>query len=302
MGWWRHDEGRSAADADLDALLALVAEDLGYRCEFAADGSAVDLVSGTDRITVRLTGLRREVGRRCREDWPKLAAAHLGHAVADAGRGLDVCDLAQVRPLLRTRVYLEDDLPAAGVPDLTRVIGRHLTAELVELLTVGYGGAVRPVRPEEAFCWPIPPGQALEVAAANALADERLRVERADLGGGVTVFLLTGATASAAAHLRRLAGYLPVPPGGVLVALLHPGGIAVHPVDGLGVIPALERLRLHAQRYYDTHPDGISPYVYWWHGERLVHIRADLVAEGDRLHLVISPPPEFARLLARFAA
>lgn len=301
MSWFRrHDDRRPVEDVDLDSLLALVADNLGYRCDFAADGSALEL-SGPRRITVRLTGLRREAGRRSREDWPKLAAAHLRHAVEDAGRGLDVCDLAQARPLLRTRVYLEDDLPAAGITDPTRVIGRHLTADLVELLTVGYGGSVRPVRPEEAFCWPIPPGQALDVAAANVLADERLRLERADLGG-VAVSLLTGSTASAVAHLRYLETYLPVPRGGVLVALLHPGGIAVHPVEGLGVVRALERLRLHAQRYYDTHADGVSPYVYWWCGDRLAHIKADLVAQDGQLRLVVSPPPEFARLIARFAA
>lgn len=302
MSWFRrHDDWRPVEDVDLDSLLALVADNLGYRCDFAADGATLEL-SGPRRITVRLAGLRREAGRRSREDWPKLAAAHLRHAVADAGRGLDVCDLAQARPLLRTRVYLEDDLPAAGITDPTRVIGRHLTAELVELLTVGYGGSVRPVRPEEAFCWPIPPGQALDVAAANVLADERLRLERADLGGGVTVSLLTGSTASAVAHLRYLETYLAVPRGGVLVALLHPGGIAVHPIDGLGVVRALERLRLHAQQYYDTHPEGVSPYVYWWCGDRLTHIKADLVAQEGRLSLVVSPPPEFARLIARFAA
>src|SRR5690606_8286965 len=118
--------------------------------------------------------LRREAARRPREDWPVLASGHLSRAVAGGGAALDACDLAQVRPLLRSRALLAGDLAAVGVTDPTRVIGRHLTPELVEILTVGYGGRVRPVRPEEAFCWPITPDEALDIAAGNALADERL--------------------------------------------------------------------------------------------------------------------------------
>ncbi|HEY9523150.1 MAG TPA: hypothetical protein VIR33_07910 [Thermopolyspora sp.] len=292
---------RRTADSDLDSLLALVADSLGYGCEFATDGSAMMLI-GPRKITVRLTGLRREAGRRPREDWPRLVSEHLTHSVATAADPLDACDYTQVRPLLRTRAYLEDDLTGAGIPDPTRVIGRHLTPDLVEILTVGYGGQVRPVRPEEAFCWPVTPGQALELAVSNALADERLSAERVDLGG-VTVTRLTGSTASAVVHLRRLGDYLPVPRDGVLTALPHPGLLVVHPVDGMAVIRAIERLRLFAQRVYSGRRDGLSPHVYWYRDGRITHIRADLVPHGDgRVKLVVAPPPEFSRLLATLAA
>jgi hypothetical protein len=302
----RNDDRRIRArrrvdDVDLDSLLGLVADSLGYGCAFTDDGTSMTL-TGPRRIVVKLAGLRREAGRRPREDWPALVSEHLAHSVAAAADPLDVCDLAQVRPLLRTRAYLEDDLEAAGIPDPTRVIGRHLTAELVEILTVGYGGSVRAVRPEEAFCWPIPPGQALDLAVGNALTDERLSADRIDLGG-VVVTKLTGSTASATSHLRRLDAYVPLPRDGVLVALPHPGQLLVHPVEGLAVVRAIERMRLFAQRVYTGRPDGLSPHVYWWHDDRLTHIRADLVPHGDgQLKLVVAPPPEFARLLAAMAS
>lgn len=290
---------RRAEESDLDSLLALVAETLGYEHTFARDGSSM-LLTGPRTITVRLAGLRREAGRRPREDWPTLASEHLSRAAA--GDALDVCDLAQVRPLLRTRVLLEDDLPAAGIGDPTRVIGRHLTPELVEILTVGYGGKVRPVRPEEAFCWPIPPGQALDLAVANALADERLTAAPLDLGG-VSVTKLTGFTAAAAAHLRGLDAYLRVPRDGVLVALPYPGQLVAHPVDGLSVVRAIERMRLYAHRVYSDHPEGLSPQVYWWRDSRLTRIPAEFARHGEgQVKLVVTPPPEFARLLATMAS
>ncbi|GAA4573070.1 hypothetical protein [Planotetraspora kaengkrachanensis] len=284
---------RSPEDADLDSLLALVAETMGFTCVFADDGTSLTL-GATDETpesgrVVNLVGLRREAARRAREDWPMLVSEHLAHAVS--GEPFDACNLAPIRPLLRTRVHAADD-PA--IPDPSRIIGRHLSADLIEVLTIG----ARPVRPEEAFCWPIPPGEALDLALDNALADERPTTEWLDLGG-TRVSLLTAP--SAAAHLRRLADHVLVPSDGALAVLPHRGAVAVHPVAGIGVVRAIERLRLFAQREFETRDDGISPHVYWWHRSRLTRIQADLITHDGQTRLVVAPPPEFARLLARIA-
>ncbi|MGN9840453.1 hypothetical protein ACTMTI_20235 [Nonomuraea sp. H19] len=281
----REPSRRPAEDVDLDSLLALVAESHGYSFEFARDGSSVTL-RGDTTLVVRLTGLRREAGRRAREDWPVLVSEHLAHAVASAGERLDACDLEQAGPLLRTRVESVDE-----VPDLTRVVGRHLNADLVELLTIG----PRAVRPEEAGCWPLPTARAIDLAISNVRRDERLLVEGIELSG-TPVTRLTGRWPSAATHLRWLRDYLPVPVDGVLAVLPDPYTMLVHPVDGIGVVRAIERLRVHAVR-----TDGLSPQVYWWHGGRLTLIRADIVVHGGQTRLVVAPPPEFARVLARLA-
>ncbi|MER7502545.1 hypothetical protein [Nonomuraea pusilla] len=281
----RHRSRRPVEDVDLDSLLSLVADSLGYACDFSRDGATLKL-RGERVITVRLTGLRREAGRRAREDWPVLVSEHLAHAVAGAGRTPDVCDLRQARPLLRTRVESVDD-----VADLSRVVGRHLNADLVELLTVGS----RAVRPEEAGCWPLPSARALDLAASNVRRDERLLVERIELSG-TPVTRLTGRTPSTATHLRWLGDYLPVPGDGALVALPDPYTLLVHPVDGIGVVRAIERLRVHAAR-----TGGLSSQVYWWHRGRLTLIKADIVSQHGQTRLVVAPPPEFARVLARLA-
>lgn len=305
MGWFRRgrkSSRRAVEDVDLDSLLALVAESRGYTCLFAADGASLTLLAAdgdtpsgregshrpvpAERILVRLTGLRREAGRRAREDWPMLVSEHLAGAVAAAGDLLDVCDLDQVRPLLRTRVEAVDD-----VADLTRVVGRHLNGDLVELLTVG----ARPVRPEEAGCWPIPSGQALEVAVSNVRRDERLSVESIRLSG-TPVSRLTGAGPSTATHLRWLTDYLPVPADGVLAVLPDPYTLLVYPVTGIGAVRAIERLRVHAAQ-----AGGLSAQVYWWHEGRLSLIKADIVRQDGQTRLVVAPPPEFARVLARLA-
>ncbi|MFC7584176.1 hypothetical protein ACFQYP_10895 [Nonomuraea antimicrobica] len=109
----REPPRRPVEDVDLDSLVALVAESLGYSFEFAHDGRSVTLSptgdgpvgDGTVRapgdgaeLLVKLTGLRREAGRRAREDWPMLVSEHLAHAVATSGERFDVCDLDQARP------------------------------------------------------------------------------------------------------------------------------------------------------------------------------------------------------------
>jgi hypothetical protein len=280
------ESARRTEDVDLDSLLALVADSHGYTCTFAADGGSLTLGGGRE-ILVRLTGLRREVGRRPREDWPILVSEHLAHAVAAADDLLDVCDLEQVRALLSTRVEAVDE-----VADLTRVVGRHLNGDLVELLCVGS----RPVRPEEAGCWPLPTAQALDLAVANVRRADKLSVEAIELSG-TPVTRLTGHTPSAATHLRWLADYLPIPADGALAVLPDPYTLLVHPVDGIGVVRAIERLRVHAAR-----TGGLSAQVYWWHDGRLTLIRADLVLQRGQTRLVVAPPPEFAKVLARLAA
>ncbi|WP_084958262.1 hypothetical protein [Thermoactinospora rubra] len=289
---------RSVEDVDVDSLLALVAESLGYTCVFAPDGASLTLLGGAGadgdghreirreiprEITVRVSGLRREAGRRAREDWPMLVSEHLARRVADAALP-DPCDLDQVRTALRVTVEAVDD-----VPDLSRVVGRHLGSDLVELLTV----RSRPVRPEEAGCWPIPPAQALEVALANMRGDRRLSVSRAEELTGVRAWRLSGATAS---HLRWLGEYVAVPRDGVLVVLPDRGSVVVHPVEGIGVVRAIERLRMHALR-----SGGPTTQVYWWHEGRLTRIRADIVLQEGQTRLVVVPPPDFARVLARLA-
>ncbi|MCW2877203.1 MAG: hypothetical protein JWQ95_1303 [Sphaerisporangium sp.] len=282
---------RPIEDVDLDSLLALVADNLGYGCAFEADGSSL-VLSGPRTITVRLTGLRREAGRRSREDWPVLVSGHLSRAVARSDDLPDVCDFAQIRTLLRTRVVLADSLEE----DPSRLVGRHVGSDLVEILTV----SGRPVLPEEAFCWPVPPAQALDLAAENVLADERLSAERVDLDG-TTAWIMTGSTASAAVHLRRIDDYLVVSPDGLMVALPRPGEMIVHPIDGLSVMRAIERLWLLAHREYRSREDALSPHVYWWNHGRLTRIQADLVVQNGQRRLVVAPPPEFARLLAALA-
>ncbi|WP_259400779.1 hypothetical protein [Microbispora sp. H13382] len=284
-----HPAPRAVEDVDLDSLLALVAETMGYTCVFAADGTSLTLTSPERERVVNLVGLRREAGRRAREDWPMLVSEHLAHAVS--GEPFDACNLTPIKPLLRTRVHAADD-PA--FPDPSRIIGRHLSADLIEVLTIG----ARPVRPEEAFCWPIPPAEALDVAIGNALSDERPTVSRLDLAG-TEVSLLTAP--SAAAHLRRLAAYMEVPEDGMLAVLPHRGMVAVHPVAGIGVVRAIERLRIFAHREHAGRPDGLSPHVYWWRRGKLTRIQADLISHDGQTRLVVAPPPEFARLLARIA-
>ncbi|MDP4507740.1 hypothetical protein [Nonomuraea turcica] len=289
FGESRAPKRRPVEHVDLDSLLALVAESRGFACEFARDGAAVTLrgpLDGDTPLVVRLTGLRREAGRRAREDWPVLVSEHLAHAVATAGEQVDVCDLEQAGPLLRVRVESVDE-----VGDLTKVVGRHLNADLVELLIVGS----RPVRPEEAGCWPVPTAHALDLAVRNVREDERLLAESIELSG-TPVTRLTARTPSAATHLRWLGDYLQVPGDGVLAVLPDPYTLLVHPVDGIGVVRAIERLRVHALT-----TDGLSPQVYWWHEGRLTLIRADIIVQQGQTRLVVAPPPEFAQVLARLA-
>ena len=56
----------------------------------------------------------------------------------------------------------------------------------------------------------------------------------------------------------------------MLAVLPRPGLLVLHPVDGIGVVRAIERLRMYALREYDAWDDApahrLSPHVYWWQG------------------------------------
>ncbi|RJL36069.1 hypothetical protein [Bailinhaonella thermotolerans] len=281
--------GLPAEDVDLDSLIALVAESRGYA--YAFDGAHVRLV-GPREVTVALPPLRAQARRTDRGRWPALVSEHLAAAL-DRHDPVDASDLSAVRHLLRVRVYADDDLGATGLaPD--RVVGRHLTPELVEVLVVQESGFVRAVRPEEARAWPLPAGHVLELARANAREQESLSAVPVDLGGGAKAQLLTGLTWSAAVHLHWLERYLDLPRHGALVAIPNSETLAVHPVEGVGCVRALERLRRLAQALYDEGPASLTPHVYWWRSDApLARVGAEF--DGDRL--VVSPPPEFSRLL-----
>ncbi|MFD2351653.1 hypothetical protein ACFSTC_23720 [Nonomuraea ferruginea] len=137
--------------------------------------------------------------------------------------------------------------------------------------------------------------RALELAVSNVRLGVRLTTESVELSG-TPVTRLTAATPAAATHLRWLEEYLPVPADGALVVLPDPYTLLVHPVDGIGVVRAIERLRVHAAR-----TGGLSSQVYWWHGGRLALIRADIELRQGQTRLVVAPPPEFAEVLARLA-
>ncbi len=102
-----------------------------------------------------------------------LVSEHLAHAVAAADDLLDVCDLEPGQAAAATRVEAVDE-----VADLTRVVGRHLNGDLVELLTVGVpAGPPRGGRLLAAAHR----ARRSTLAVAQRQADERLSVEAIEL-------------------------------------------------------------------------------------------------------------------------
>ncbi|WP_345155383.1 hypothetical protein [Nonomuraea rubra] len=124
---------------------------------------------------------------------------------------------------------------------------------------------------------------------------ERLRSEYIELSG--TPVTRTHRLQPLGRHAPAVAGRVPSGAAdGVLVALPDPYTLLVHPVDGIGVVRAIERLRVHAARTM-----GSARRFTGAHGGRLTLIRADIVTRDGQTRLVVAPPPDFARVLARLA-
>ena len=171
---------------------------------------------------------------------------------------VDLADAASVRPLLRARVYTEGALLTDDV------VARPLADGLLEVLVADVAGAVRLLPPAVVAGWGEPVDALLDLGRRQVLGGPPLAVRPVDLGG-VEVTALESPSAFAATHLHRLAGYLAVPPAGLLVALPTRHLLLAAPMTSRPqALDAAQALLVNADELWRRGPGALSPDLWWW--------------------------------------
>ncbi|HEU4513288.1 MAG TPA: hypothetical protein VFR87_09300 [Nocardioidaceae bacterium] len=63
-------------------------------------------------------------------------------------------------------------------------------------------------------------------------------------------------------------------PYGAVVAVPTRHMLVFHPVEAIDVLGAVQQLTGLAASFFDEHPGGVSPFVYWWHQGELTQLSA----------------------------
>lgn len=312
MGMFRRGPKRDPRDTPRDPAFEFLSEGEGRllrgltREAFAERGLEVTVFADHMTDSAHRNYNLYNLAAGCHNDergsraWPALIRDHVDKLVRamDAPSALDTLTHDELRARLFPRVTSDTNLPddpaflyaPAPAPGLREVLALDLP-ESVQTL----------------------PGDAL--AALGDLAELRLRamnnlralpVEDHDVvthEDGGTFHLLAGDSFFTASRVlvlddvvRRVTGK-PLGPDGALVAFPFRHLLAFHPITGMDVVPALNALAGFAAARHEEAPGPVSPYVYWWHGRRLVQL-SERVDDG----IGITVGAEFQELLERLLA
>ena len=246
----------------------------------AYDGETVGL-TGRLTGTVALADLRAACALEPRNRWDSVVHEALHGLALSAEAVVDLADLAQVGPLLRSRVYAE------GAVLVEDVVTQHLADGLVEVLVAEVGGAVRAIPPSAVATW----GVAAPFARARQQTLDAGLPSRSMLDlDGVCLVALELPTPFAATHVHWLPSYVDVPAAGALVALPTRHLVLVAPMVGRQqTLDAAQAMLVNAERLWEDGPGGLCPDLYWWHPPSLVLLPGTATS--------LAPPVEFLDVL-----
>lgn len=284
----------------LDLLRALVIETLeprGYSGAVASDHIVIS-GNGVSDWELSLENLRRKTMDVPRDQWPAIVGDHLGsmfaHFSASEEMPLDRTDFAQMRALVRTRMY-PADMQDHGIP----LVARMLAPGLAQRAVIDEVNTVMQITGEMLSAWPIEEDELFELAEANTRADGLLDVEEFDPDEAEQIYALFGNGDYASAHIRWLPEYPVVGQWGTAFVVPNEGMIYAHPLNGSIVFQALGTLARLALAGYDNRPSPISQSVYWYHDGTIEVAVTVVMADGElQLHV----EPEFQPVMEAIAA
>ena len=207
----------------------------------------------------------------------------------------NMADFEAAKPFLTVRLYPADHAEQAG-PD--NLVLRHDLEGTVTVLALDLPDAVMTVSPSMAKAWERPAEELFATALDWLRADATAETGQTDLGG-VKLYMVASDgfyAASQVLRLKELDGF--VGSFGALVGVPHRHGLLAYPIEGAGVLPALQKLLPAVRNMYQQGPGSISPDLFWFHDGAFT--RLPVTVEGK--NLVFAPPAAFQELLGRLAA
>jgi hypothetical protein len=315
MGWFglgREDRPDSAAgphqpddapDAAVPFLTAADGAEVRRLAQRAFVAAGVDVVIHDDHFRAtdgRMYGVWN-LAASChnapggRREWPTVVDRHVRALLAPTA---EPEDLADDEILARTflRVHGLDALPMGG-DNLS--YARPVADDLVEALALDLPEPVVTLGDKDVARFDL---DELRRAGLEHLLREPIdEIETVDLRDGASFQVVFGESVYTVSRILAMSDLLMRVygereyPDGVLVTVAHRHEIALHPLDGPQVVPVINALAGLAKNGFDEAPGGISPHLYWWHGDVLTRISR--VSQDGGISIEVRP--ELAEVLER---
>jgi hypothetical protein len=237
------------------------------------------------------------VANEPQDQWPALVADHMSTALSGislaAETPLETDNFAQIRPLIRTRMYSEN-MGDAGIP----VVSRTLAPGLVQRVVLDQVNTIVPVTHDHLSRWPIEGPELFELAEANTRGDGLLKVTDMNNSSGEKIVGLYGSSDYASAHVRWLSAYPVVGRWGSAFVVPCEGSVYIHPLNGTDAFVTLGTLANIAATGHAERPSPVSSSVYRWH-DGVIDLAAAIKQSLDGLELHVSP--EFQKVMEDIA-
>ncbi len=270
------------------------------RRSLAAPGTTLEFGDGVVMVTRNGSTTRcglQNLAQRCRATprpkWPQAMTDHF-RTSAPSQASLDefrerIRDFANVREILKLRIY-----PHEYVEQGIDVVHWYLAPGLVAVLTYDLPETVATVHVEHPKSWPLDRDGLYQLGLEN-LAHERLAaLEQVKVKGTIEFTVLGGESFFTSSQVLRLDELMTsLPSQGAIVALPHRHALMAFPIRDGSVGVAIPLMAQMAAGMYKKGPGSVTPNVYWWREERLVHIPVSI---GPK-EIAVIPPLEFADML-----
>ncbi|MFE9328534.1 hypothetical protein ACIHDR_47205 [Nocardia sp. NPDC052278] len=278
-------------------LFCTAAELHDYTAQVIADGE-VTVTGPTGTTVYYLENLIREVAAAPQGDWTALVADHLStglsHGEVDDAEPLEAMDFANVKALVRTRLYPD------SVHDQIACVCRPLAPGLVQRIVLDSVHTISPVTYRQLAGWPVEETEVFALAERNTRVDGLLDVERADFPEDAPPWFLLKGNDYTSAHALWLGDY-PDVIGRAGAIFTVPAELSIYaaPIEGVDVLAAGEILASLTAHHFANDPWPTSPHLYRWHDG---NIELAVYVEPADKALKLHPTDEFRTLLNQLAA
>jgi hypothetical protein len=311
MAFWRRSEREQHAlrDPEFDFLTAQEGARLRRLAQEAFAEAGVEVVphaqhlEASDGRQFGLWNLAAGCGQAPggEREWPEIVRAHVA-TVLRSVEGPDVGEMPaeEVLGSVHLRVMGTSAMPPEWREWYSHA--RPLAGDLVEVLALDLPESVTVLRDEDVAR--IGEDRLREAGRRNLLAAPVDSYEVAGEPGSGALHLVEGESFFTAGKLLVFRELLQATTGetdlpyGVMVSVPTRHLVVFHPVEGVDVLDAIQRLTGLTASMFNDAPGGVSPFVYWWRDGELTQLSG--FDDQGRLQVVVGD--ELTAVLNELAA
>jgi hypothetical protein len=276
------------------AFLDTIANELRSRDLLFQDNNGLLEVAFADGQIARcgLANIALKCGAVGRDGYAREVALHFDRVLGKPLERMPFPEsFKEVKPLIRARVYRNEDIRDIRAKLITKPLATGLTTVAVYDLP----NVIAAVSPEHLETWKISPAEVLRVGIANV---GREKVERDTFRlGTAEVFSLADESGFAVSQVLHIESYLPPSKLGALIAMPSRHVLIGYSIQLATVVEALHELIPFVDRIYNNPPGGdedsqLTTNLYWWRKGSLECLPAGMDMPGFPGPM-LAPPQEF---------